>query len=112
VTSVPAQESEDLRDVLDILRGHVAGLQVTELPGGEIRLRIRGAFQSLQSDDASNQPLLVIDGMPVHPRAIRLALKGLNPHDVESITVLRDLSTTSIYGSLGANGVILIRLKR
>jgi TonB-dependent starch-binding outer membrane protein SusC len=112
VTSVSAEQSNDLRDVLDILGGHVAGLQVTELPNGEIRLRIRGTYQSLQPDDASHQPLLVIDGMPVHPRAIRLALKGLNPHDVESITVLKDLSTTAIYGGLGANGVILIALKR
>ena len=98
--------------VIAMIRGKAPGLQVIEVAPGQFELRIRGAFQSLQSDDASNQPLLVIDGMPVHPRAIRLALKGLNPHDVESITVLRDLSTTSIYGSLGANGVILIRLKR
>jgi iron complex outermembrane receptor protein len=112
VTSVPTEGNDDFHDVLDMLRGHVAGLQVTELPNGEIRLRMRGSYQSLQSEDASNQPLLVIDGMPVHPRAIRLALKGLNPHDVESITVLKDLSSTAIYGSLGANGVILIALKR
>lgn len=112
VTSVSVEENDHLRDVLDMLRGHVAGLQVTELPNGDIRLRIRGASQSLRTDDAANQPLLVIDEMPVQPRAIRLALKGLNPHDVESITVLKDLGSTAIYGTRGANGVILIVLKR
>jgi TonB-dependent SusC/RagA subfamily outer membrane receptor len=112
VTSVSVEENDHLPDVVDMLRGHVAGLQVTELPNGDIRLRIRGTSQSLRADDASNQPLLVIDEMPVQPRAIRLALKGLNPHDVESITVLKDLSSTAIYGTRGANGVILIVLKR
>lgn len=112
VTSVPVKESDHLRDVLEMLRGHVAGLQVTELPNGDIQLRLRGPSQSLRADDASNQPLLVIDDMPVQPRAIRLALKGLNPRDVERITVLKDVSSTSIYGARGANGVILIVLKR
>ena len=50
--------------------------------------------------------------MPVSPSGVRLALKGINPHDVKSIQVLKDLSTTAIYGTRGANGVILIYLKR
>jgi iron complex outermembrane receptor protein len=112
VTSVPVEQNDHLRDVLEMLRGHVAGLQVTELPNGDIRLRIRGNSQSLRADDASNQPLLVIDDMPVRLGAIRLALKGLNPRDVENITVLKDLGSTAIYGTRGANGVILITLKR
>ena len=112
VTSVSVDDNDHLRDVLEMLRGRVAGLQITELPNGDIRLRIRGTSQSLQADDASNQPLLVIDDMPVQPRRIRLALKGLNPRDIESITVLKDVGSTAIYGSRGANGVILIVLKR
>ena len=54
----------------------------------------------------------MIDDMPVRPHAIRLALKALNPRDVQSITVLKDLGSTAIYGTRGANGVILIKLKR
>lgn len=109
VTTVNPRVTDNLRDVLDMLRGHVAGLYVNELPSGEIQMRLRGGTQSLSSDGS---PLLVIDDMPVGPRGIRYALKGLSPHDVESIQVLKDISTTAVYGTRGANGVILIYLKR
>jgi TonB-dependent SusC/RagA subfamily outer membrane receptor len=109
VTAVNTRETEHLQDVLDMLRGHVAGLYVRELPDGEILLEIRGGAQSLTSGGA---PLLVIDDMPVGPQGVRLALKSLSPRDVESIQVLKDLSTTAVYGTRGANGVILIYLKR
>lgn len=112
VAAVPIGENEHVHDVIQMLRSHVPGLQVTELPNGEIRLRIRGDQQTLRTDDASNQPLLVIDDMPILPTSMRGALLGLNPRDVESIHVLKDVSSTAIYGSRGANGVILIRLKR
>jgi TonB-dependent SusC/RagA subfamily outer membrane receptor len=105
-------ENEHLQSIVDMLRSHVPGLQVTELPNGELRLRIRGDQQTLRTDDESNQPLLVIDGMSVLPSGVRGALLSLNPRDVESIDVLKDVSSTAIYGSRGANGVILIRLKR
>lgn len=112
VTAVPLDENEHFHDVVDMLRSHVPGLQVTELPNGEIRLRIRGDQQTLRTDDESNQPLLVIDGMSILPSGVRGALLGLNPREVESIQVLKDVSSTSIYGSRAANGVILIQLKR
>jgi TonB-dependent SusC/RagA subfamily outer membrane receptor len=112
VGSVDPGATRHLRDVLDMLRGQVAGLQVVELPDGEIRLRIRGATQSLREDDAANEPLLVIDDMPVRPGGIRVALAALVPRDVASIQVLKDVSSTSIYGARGANGVILITMKR
>ena len=109
VTVVNTAATDNLQDVLDMLRGHVPGLYVRELPGGEIQLRLRGATQSL-TDDGS--PLLVVDDMPVGPSGVRMALKGLSPHDVKSIQVLKDISTTAVYGTRGANGVILIYLKR
>jgi len=112
VTSVPMAENEHFGDVLEMLKSHVPGLHVTELPNGEVRLRIRGDQQTLRTEEAANQPLLVIDGMPIRPNGIRAALLGLNPRDVESISVLKDVSSTAIYGSRGANGVILIQLKR
>jgi TonB-dependent SusC/RagA subfamily outer membrane receptor len=112
VTAVPLDENEHFQSVVEMLRSQVPGLQVTELSNGEIRLRIRGDQQTLRTDDESNQPLLVIDGMSILPSAIRSALLGLNPREVESIQVLKDVSSTSIYGSRAANGVILIQLKR
>lgn len=112
VSAVPLDENEHVHDVLEMLQSHVPGLQVTYLSGGDIRLRIRGDQQTIRTDDESNQPLLVIDGMPVLPSALRGALRGIIPHEVESIQVLKDISSTAIYGSRGANGVILIRMKR
>ena len=109
VTSVNTSETDNLQDVLEMLRGHVPGLYVRETAGGDIRLQIRGSAQSLTSDGA---PLLVIDDMPVGAGSVRLALKDLHPHDVKSIQVLKDVSTTAVYGTRGANGVILIYLKR
>ena len=112
VSSVPMDENQHVTDVLQMLRSHVPGLQVTELPNGQIRLRIRGEQQTLRTEEEYNQPLLVIDDMPILPTGIRSALRSLNPRDVESIHVLKDVSSTAIYGNRGANGVILIRMKR
>jgi len=112
ISSVPIDENQHFNDVLDMLRSQVPGLQVTELPGGDVTLRIRGEQQSLRTDDDANQPLLVIDDMPILPSTVGLALRGLVPHQIESIHVLKDVSSIAIYGSRGANGVILIHLKR
>ena len=84
----------------------MAGVLVTELPGGGIRVRIRGSRSIL----GGNDPLYVVDGMVI--QTIDGALYGINPHDVESISVLKDASSTAIYGSRGANGVILVKTKR
>lgn len=98
------------------LQGNVPGLFSTQgsgQPGAAQSVVIRG----LGSISASNQPLYVIDGIPVVSGDIsRLntttnTLAGLNPNDIESITVLKDASATSIYGSRGANGVIVITTK-
>jgi TonB-dependent SusC/RagA subfamily outer membrane receptor len=81
---------------------------VIRLANGDVSLRIRGK-DSLLGD---GEPLLIIDGMPIHPANLSDALRGLNPREVTHIEVLKDISSTAIYGSRGANGVILIALRR
>jgi len=85
------------------LQGKVSGVTITtpNTPGGEPTIRIRG----IGTINDPN-PLYVIDGVPVGPG------NNLNPDDIESISVLKDASSTAIYGSRGANGVILITTKR
>lgn len=96
----------------ELIQSKVAGVQVTENnggePGGGFSLRIRGGT----SVSASNEPLYVIDGVPLDVggglSAGRNPLNFLNPDDIASFTVLKDASSTAIYGSRGANGVVLI----
>ncbi len=108
------------------LQGRVAGVQITQNsgePGSGMTVRVRG----VSSITASNDPLYVIDGMPVNNNApvgsagvagvsnntnVRNPLNGMNPADIESIEVLKDASATAIYGSRGSNGVILITTKK
>ncbi|TDB67900.1 SusC/RagA family TonB-linked outer membrane protein [Arundinibacter roseus] len=93
--------------------GQVAGVQITQpsgSPGGGTSIRIRGSG----SLGAGNEPLYVVDGMP-YSAGLNQNLNPLmliNPNDIESITVLKDASSTAIYGSRGANGVILINTKK
>ena len=94
------------RTVSDMLVGRFAGVEVYQLANGRTSIRIRGA----RSFNASQEPLFVIDGMPQHNGSVSLA--DLHPQDVKSIEVLKDASATSVYGSRGANGVILISTKR
>ena len=102
------------------LQGQVAGVQISQnsgTPGGGMSVRIRG----ISSIGSSNQPLYVIDGIPVttgdyaqvgyEGQGIN-ALSDINPNDIESITVLKDASAASIYGARGTNGVVLITTKR
>ncbi|MEX2565247.1 MAG: SusC/RagA family TonB-linked outer membrane protein, partial [Cyclobacteriaceae bacterium] len=96
------------------LSGRVTGVQVninSGRPGGRTNVRIRG-FSSINS---SNNPLYVIDGvmMPVSNQAqATQAIDFVNPNDIVSVEVLKDASSTAIYGARGANGVILITTKR
>lgn len=97
-----------------LIQGKVAGLQVTTgggAPGTGSSIRIRGG----SSLSASNDPLIVIDGVPIDNQGISGAanpLSLINPNDIESITVLKDASSTAIYGSRASNGVILVTTKR
>jgi TonB-dependent starch-binding outer membrane protein SusC len=98
----------------ELIQGRIAGLQVIDSgePGGGVQIRIRGGT----SVNASNEPLFVIDGVPLPTggglSAGRNPLNFLNPDDIESITVLKDASATAIYGSRGSNGVIFIETRR
>lgn len=97
-----------------LIAGKVAGVQISSNngePGGKAKVRIRGGT----SINASNEPLYVIDGMPIDNESIgsgRNPLNFLNPSDIETFTVLKDASATAIYGSRGANGVIIITTKK
>jgi TonB-dependent SusC/RagA subfamily outer membrane receptor len=92
-----------------MLRGRVPGLEVIETSPGAIEVRIRGLNQSLQ--ESGQQPLVVVDGVP-SSRPAGEALLALDPRDVASIEVLKDVSSTTVYGTRGANGVIIVRLVR
>jgi TonB-dependent SusC/RagA subfamily outer membrane receptor len=89
-----------------MLEGRFAGVQVERLSGGRISVRIRGARSFVNSE-----PLYVVDGVPQSADVTSL-LADLNPTDIKRIDVLKDASATSVYGARGANGVILITLKR
>ncbi len=97
-----------------LIAGKVAGVQITSnggAPGAGSRIRIRGG----SSLNASNDPLIVIDGVPLDNGGISGAanpLNFINPNDIESFNILKDASATAIYGSRASNGVILITTKK
>ncbi len=100
-----------------LLNGKVAGLQISSNsdPGGESRIRIRGGTSIGEEFGASNDPLIVIDGVPMDTRGVagsRNPLNFVNASEIASMTVLKDASAASIYGSRGANGVIIITTKQ
>ncbi|HSI77725.1 MAG TPA: TonB-dependent receptor [Lunatimonas sp.] len=107
ISSISTKEFENqpVTRLDQVLQGRAAGVQVTNsggAPGGEVRIRIRGA----NSITGSNDPLYVIDGY------VGADFSTVNPNDIESLQVLKDASSTAIYGSRGANGVIIITTKR
>jgi len=119
VVSIAADEIENVPSVsIDrILQGRAAGVQVTPnngQPGGSASIRIRGTG----SISAGNNPLYVIDGVPINSGVLDQttqtynALASFNPNEIESISVLKDASAASIYGSRAANGVVIITTKR
>jgi TonB-linked SusC/RagA family outer membrane protein len=131
VSSISLKQIEDLplATFENAIQGQIAGVQVTEAsgePGAGATVRVRG----VGSISAGNEPLYVIDGFPIS-KNVGLGIQGdnfrrrssfrppsqnplanLNPNDIESIQVLKDASTASIYGSRGSNGVIIITTKR
>jgi len=103
--------AEDVRDrrvarAEELLTGRFAGVEVIQVPGGGISVRIRGAT----SVTLSTEPLFVVDGVPVNAEPGG-ALKWLAPQDIARIEVLKDIGSTAFYGVRGANGVILITTK-
>ncbi|MEG1521161.1 MAG: TonB-dependent receptor [Bacteroidales bacterium] len=99
---------------MELLQGKTPGVQITTgggAPGEGATIRIRGGA----SITASNDPLIVVDGLPISNTNIsgmKNALATINPNDIESFTVLKDASATAIYGSRASNGVILITTKK
>ena len=100
------------------LNGRVAGLRIATVsgsPGSASQIRIRGEG----SISGNNSPLFVIDGVPISNGTVGYGatagigiLSMINPNDIESISVLKDASSTSIYGNRGSNGVIVITTKK
>ncbi|MET1054492.1 MAG: SusC/RagA family TonB-linked outer membrane protein [Pedobacter sp.] len=120
-------EKQPITNVLQALQGRLPGVQVSQtngLPGGAINVQIRGA----NSLGKSNRPLYIIDGVPFLSEPINTTatttsvlpsaegatspMNSINPADIENIEVLKDADATAIYGSRGANGVVLITTKR
>ncbi|MCO6498008.1 MAG: TonB-dependent receptor [Chitinophagaceae bacterium] len=130
ITTIKPSESvaQQYSSVDALIRGRAAGVQVTQsngAPGGALSVKIRGV-NSLRGD---NEPLYVVDGVIINDAALdtkdvfasgknasnqesQNGLSGINPMDIESIEILKDASATAIYGSRGANGVVLITTKQ
>ena len=117
--SISAIKADDINrgavvNAQDLLKGKASGVLITPGdggPGSGSRIRIRGSA----SLNASNDPLIVIDGVPVASGAaggMSNPLDLLNPNDIESFTILKDASAAAIYGSRASNGVILITTKK
>lgn len=88
------------------LQGRIPGVLVEQTdysPGGGLKIRVRGN----RSFNASNDPLYVVDGMP-----LTTGIEAINPTDIETIDVLKDASATAVYGARGANGVIIVTTKK
>ncbi|MBC6988754.1 SusC/RagA family TonB-linked outer membrane protein [Hymenobacter sp. BT491] len=108
ISSVSSKEIAELpvTNARQALQGRAAGVDVIQSgsePGGGVTVRIRGR----RSINASNDPLYVVDGIPVAG-----GIDDINPQDIASLEVLKDASATGIYGSRGANGVVLVTTKR
>lgn len=99
-----AFNEQPITNVADLFQGRVAGVTVenSAIPGGAVHIRVRG----VNSISKGNDPLVVVDGI-----VRESGLEGLNPDDVESVQVLKDASSTAIYGSRGSNGVIIVTTK-
>lgn len=117
-------ETQPVSNVLATMQGRMAGVSITQdsgAPGGAFQIRIRGQ-NSLRAE--GNDPLYIIDGVPFSSETIGFSetsgfnpsmtspLNGINPADIASIEVLKDADATAIYGSRGANGVVLITTKK
>ncbi|UGU15314.1 SusC/RagA family TonB-linked outer membrane protein [Sinomicrobium kalidii] len=117
-------ERQPVTNVLQAIKGQMPGVEVTQrsnIPGGRFTIQIRGQ-NSLR--DNGNNPLYLIDGVPFPSTSIDIdaqlvgaipdanPLNAINPSDIESIEILKDADATAIYGSRGANGVVLITTKK
>ena len=95
------------KSIEEVLAGRIAGVQVGRDETGALTVRVRGG----SSINGPNEPLYVIDGISIQAGPGG-SLAGINPSDIESIQVLRDAMATAAYGVRGANGVIVIKMKK
>ncbi|HPR62175.1 MAG TPA: TonB-dependent receptor plug domain-containing protein, partial [Prolixibacteraceae bacterium] len=101
-SSVSAEQLSDVpvSSVAQVLTGRLAGVQITTAegsPDAEVRIRVRGSGSITQD----NSPLYIVDGFPADN------INSIAPTDIQSIDVLKDASSTAIYGARGANGVVI-----
>jgi TonB-linked SusC/RagA family outer membrane protein len=121
VSSISQQSlRQPVSSIDQALKGAAPGVQVTQTsgqPGGGVSIRIRGG----SSIQGGNEPLYVVDGFPIYNSALSAGtlsgtpsnpLSSINPADIESVDILKDASATAIYGSRGANGVVIITTKK
>ncbi|MBU1008820.1 MAG: TonB-dependent receptor [Bacteroidetes bacterium] len=109
-TAVSVVDEKSIKDrplssAVEALQGKAAGVQVVQpsgKPGSELSVRVRGATSVI----AGNEPLYVVDGVPTTD------IRGINPTDITSMSVLKDASSSAIYGARAANGVVIITTKR
>ncbi|ATL49295.1 SusC/RagA family TonB-linked outer membrane protein [Chitinophaga caeni] len=121
VSSVKAEdiEKQPVSNVLEALQGNVPGLYISQT-NGNIGSRMNISIRQQQSINSKNMPLFIIDGVPFVETSFASAgasgnidpMNSINPADIASISVLKDADATAIYGSRGANGVILITTKK
>jgi TonB-linked SusC/RagA family outer membrane protein len=124
-TSVSTIKAEDIENIpvstpQSLIQGRAAGVQVIQnsgAPGGEATIRVRGTT----SINAGNDPLYIVDGVPVESNSLSnlnqtgtliSPLASINANDIESMEILKDAGALAVYGSRGANGVVLITTKR
>ncbi|MGN7706895.1 SusC/RagA family TonB-linked outer membrane protein [Chryseobacterium sp. 22543] len=123
-------ENQPVTNVLSAIQGRVSGVNITQgsgVPGGgyDIQIRGRNSLRTITNSDIDgNQPLYVVDGVPIGGKMTSLysgvalpganinPLNSINSNDIESVEILKDADATAIYGSRGANGVVLITTKK
>ena len=110
ISTVTREDVESMRvgRIEELLMGRVPGLTVLRTPNGGYSLRIRGRSSFYGNDE----PLIVIDGMPIRQGGASNALMSRDPGDVARVDVLKDAGATAAYGVQGGNGVVLITTRR
>lgn len=108
VSSIRGEDAgREVTSIVDLMEGRLPGVTVRRLGNGDVSIRVRGASSFM----GGGEPLFVIDGRPVMTPASS-ALMAISPRDIVRIDVLKDAGATAIYGSRGANGVIVITTRR
>ena len=112
-SGVTAVSGDDMKQVgvqriEEYLNGRVPGLQVIRNESGQMSIRIRGTASLGRSDE---EPLVIVDGIPTPQGMNTEVLRMLDPREVHRVEVLKDASATAMYGSRGANGVLVIRTR-